>query len=190
LESGKLLKGVDSCAALDVQIFIKSPKLYANAPGDLSRVAEFSLESGELVREFVGHSDDVNALFATSKRLFSGSKDGTVREWSLDSGICTRTFPDHCPSTFGTGFLVTTEFLYNGSSKGPDINEWSLSTGQIVRTFSGHDDEINGLAILSDRLYSASTDTTIKEWSLESGLCLRTFEGHTDTVWKLAIMQK
>ena len=53
-----------------------------------------ALGSGELLFQMEGHTDEVTDLYlsdassSSSSRLFSCSKDGFIRQWSLDSGTC------------------------------------------------------------------------------------------------------
>ena len=53
---------------------------------------------------------------------------------------------------------------------GPTIHVVDLETGTVVRTFRGHSAAVTGLAFApdSDRLYSASLDTTVLVWDVGS----------------------
>ena len=133
-------------------------------------------------RTFVGHTGNVTAIFVTKKRLLTGSHDGTVKEWSLESGECTRTFPGHC-SENGSGVLAWGGLLYSSGDDGA-IDVWSLETGKLVRKLVGSR-TVLGLTVLGEKLYSCGYDDSIKEWDMASGSLLHTFEGHTDTVYQV-----
>ncbi|CAE8731471.1 unnamed protein product [Polarella glacialis] len=182
LITGECLQDIAAPVMRKAAMFVKGTRLYATATDATKNVAEWSLESGEFVRTFQGHTGPINALFATSKRLLSGSQDGTCREWSLETGQCTRVFDDHC-SKYVSPICVVRDLLYNASNGlGTDINEWSLVTGKILRTFAGHTDSVMSITTLKDNLYSSSLDRTIKEWSLKTGECLQTLSGHTNYI--------
>ena len=42
-----------------------------------------------------GHTDAVRALAAANSRLFSGSYDGTVKVWDVDTLVCLKTLAGH-----------------------------------------------------------------------------------------------
>ena len=138
----------------------------------------------------LGHSRDVTSLVLSSdgSRLYSGSSDNTIREWSLSSGECVRRLEGH---SYGVTSLVLSSDgsrLYSGSWDAT-IREWSLSSGECVRRLEGHSEGVTSLVLSSDgsRLYSGSSDTTIREWSLSSGECVRRLEGHSSGVTSLVL---
>ena len=42
-----------------------------------------------------GHTDAVRALAVANNRLFSGSYDGTVKVWDVDTLVCLKTLAGH-----------------------------------------------------------------------------------------------
>ena len=179
----------------------RQDKLYASVPNpndpessaiDSSAIGEWHLDQGQgagpPARTFEGHTDQVTAIFATKTRLLTGSEDGTVKEWSLESGKCTRTFPGHCTcSLFPASAVLAWNGLLYGSAKDGVIDVWSLGTGKLERRLVGHSDTVMGLTVLNGRLYSSSMDHSIKEWDMASGRLLHTFEGHEDYVFQAVV---
>ena len=49
-------------------------------------VCQWDLGSGELLGSFEGHDDEINAIYATKKRILTGAQDGTAKEWCLEPG--------------------------------------------------------------------------------------------------------
>ena len=49
-------------------------------------VCQWDLSSGELLGSFEGHDDEINAIYATKKRILTGAQDGTAKEWCLEPG--------------------------------------------------------------------------------------------------------
>eukprot|EP00931_Biecheleriopsis_adriatica_P117981 TRINITY_DN93451_c0_g1_i1.p1 TRINITY_DN93451_c0_g1~~TRINITY_DN93451_c0_g1_i1.p1 ORF type:complete len:778 (-),score=110.16 TRINITY_DN93451_c0_g1_i1:29-2362(-) len=189
LLEGTCLQEFPAPNAYKVPIHVRADRLFTSSSANRKDIVEWSLSSHEVVRTYKGHGDQLNVLFATSKRLLSGSKDGTAKEWSLESGECTRTFADHSKD-FKAPLIVAQGLMYNASAQQYVINEWSLATGSLLRVFAGHENSIFGLTLLQERLYSSSRDRTVKEWSLESSECLRTFTGHSDYVNNIVVQYR
>ena len=146
-----------------------------------------SLESPALVRTLSGHGGGVNALALTGDgRVVSGSSDGTVKVWDLNSGQEERTLSGHGD---GVNALALTGDgrVVSGSSDGT-VKVWDLNSGQEQRTLSGHGDWVNALALTGDgRVVSGSDDGTVKVWDLNSGHEQRTLSGHGGGVRALAL---
>lgn len=165
-------------------------KLYTNGT-DACDVSEWSLkplnETPQCLRSFKGHTEVVTALHVTKKRMFSGARDFTVREWCLETGESTRTFPDHG----GLGFFpcshifINGSFLYCPSHEEPVVKVWDLQQGKLQQTLRGHSDTITSLAMLEDKLYTGSVDHSIIEWDLQTGTATRTFKGHEGEIFVL-----
>ncbi|CAJ1337936.1 unnamed protein product [Effrenium voratum] len=186
LDSAQCLKKFDGPSEEPAFMFAKGTHFFATSPGDASAVALWDVTSGELRVTFSGHSSAINGLFATSRRLFSGSSDGSVREWALDS-TPTRVFGDNARRHWAP-LAVVTKKLYNASATGYDINEWCLQSGELLRRFVGHKDDVESIVMLDQKLYSASVDTSIKQWSLTTAECEQTFEGHDGGVNAIILM--
>ena len=115
-----------------------------------------SLESPALVRTLSEHGDGVNALAVTGDgRVVSGSSDGTVKVWDLNSGQEERTLSGHgggvrALAMMGDGRVVS-------GSDDCTVKVWDLNSGQEQRTLSGHGDVVNALALTGDgRVVSGS----------------------------------
>ncbi|KAH6908319.1 cell division control protein 4 [Coprinopsis sp. MPI-PUGE-AT-0042] len=76
----------------------------------------YSPETGELIRPLKGHNGGVWALAATKDMLASGSTDGTVRIWDLNTGESTHVFGGHT-STVRCLDIVVPELV---EVEGPD----------------------------------------------------------------------
>ncbi|KAI8841734.1 WD40-repeat-containing domain protein [Chytridium lagenaria] len=141
-------------------------------------------------RVMQGHTNAVSALCVTGGRLYSASKDFTVKEWDLHTGECLRTFVGHtrwvraiCP---GAGRLFT-------GSWDDTVREWDLESGECVRVFEGaHDLGINAVVVDEElqRLYSGSDDRTIAVYDLTTGETVDTWAGYgSGSISSLAIVK-
>ncbi|HKI17804.1 MAG TPA: WD40 repeat domain-containing protein, partial [Isosphaeraceae bacterium] len=146
-----------------------------------------SLESPALVRTLSGHGRQVRALAVTGDgRVVSGSDDGTVKLWDLNSGQEQSTLSGHggrvrALAVTGDGRVVSGS--YDGT-----VKVWDLNSGQEQSTLSGHGGRVRALAVTGDgRVVSGSDDGTVKVWDLNSGQEQRTLSGHGGGVRALAL---
>ena len=100
--------------------------------------------------------------------LMSGSFEGYIKLWDLESGACKRTIKAHL------SLLTALEVLENGQvascSYDRTVKVWDLESGVCSKMFEGHAHFINCLrALPNNQLASGSADKTIKIWDLESG---------------------
>lgn len=132
-----------------------------------NRLSLWATDSGEVVREFVGHTDWINdyAFAPDSHWLVSGSNDGTARIWDVESGAELYRF------IMPAGAVTAVLFSPDGRliATGGDDNKvrlWEIATGEQVRVFAGHEDTINTLDFTSDgqQLLSGSDDKTMRLW--------------------------
>jgi WD40 repeat protein/serine/threonine protein kinase len=140
---------------------------------------------GPLIRTFEGHTSWVHAVVLTpdGRHVISGSWDGTLRMWDLQTGESLRTFEGH------TDWVNAAAVTPNGAravsaSSDRTLRVWDLENGQLVRTLKGHLGGVNAVAVTPDGhgAISASSDHTLRVWDLESGQLVRTLKGHLDEV--------
>jgi WD40 repeat protein len=91
------------------------------------------LDTGELLREFGGHTGRINALTVDpdGKHAISGSDDLTVRIWRLDSGKC-RVFAGHKYGISGLSISPDGSKLVSFSSGDRDLRVWNLESGALL----------------------------------------------------------
>ncbi len=131
-----------------------------------------------------GHSRLINSIVTFDGGFISGSDDGTIKIWDLETFTCIKTLEGHSrPVTslaISDGRLISA--FYNGT-----IKIWDLETFTCIKTLEGHSRPVTSLAISDGRLISGSNDCTIKIWDLETFTCIKTLEGHSRPVASLAI---
>ncbi|KAJ3121637.1 hypothetical protein HK098_003494 [Nowakowskiella sp. JEL0407] len=110
------------------------------------------LEWNITIRNHIGHTSEVLSLTfldANDEKphMFSGSTDGTIREWSTIAGQTVQLYPK---SEYPVDSLIAIQnppgILFGF---GIDIKEIDATTGEITRTYSGHLEEVTSLAVLT-----------------------------------------
>ena len=146
-----------------------------------------SLESPALVRTLSGHGGWVSAVALTGDgRVVSGSYDGTVKVWDLDSGQEQRTLSGH--GEWVHALALTGDGRVVCASDDGTVKVWNLNSGQEQRTLLGDGGVLLALALTGDgRVVTGSSDGTVKVWNLDSGQEQRTLSGHGGVVWALAL---
>ena len=78
----------------------------------------WSVESGECVTTFNGHSSDVTSVSFSpdGASIVSGSCDNTVKVWSVESGECVTTFNGHSSRVTSVSFSPDGASIVSGSS--------------------------------------------------------------------------
>ncbi|GJD19102.1 WD-40 repeat protein [Rivularia sp. IAM M-261] len=146
-----------------------------------------------IAKTLQGHNDAVNTVAVTldSQRVISGSSDGTLKVWELNSGKLLMTLDGHTASVNSIALSLDGKYILSGSSD-KTLNLWNLETGTKLFTIFGHTGSINAVAISPDgrRCVSGSgisSDLRIREyalkiWDLEERTELHTLYGHNTTI--------
>ncbi len=143
------------------------------------------------VRELVGHTGWVIsvALSPDGRQALSGSHDGTMRLWDVESGHEKRRFKD-----FG-GWVEAVAFSPDGrqalsSCADLTLRLWEVDTGRELQCFRGHTRGARAVAFSPDgrRALSGGKDGTVRLWDLTTGQEVRRFEGHGNQVESVAFV--
>ena len=136
-----------------------------------------------------GHGHVVTAVAADFEKelALSGSRDGTVKLWSLRNGSLLRTLEGHDSSVYAVAADFEKELALSGSAD-QTLKLWSLRNGSLLRTLEGHDSSVYAVAADFEKelALSGSADQTLKLWSLRNGSLLWTLEGHDSWVYAVA----
>lgn len=149
--------------------------------------AEFgiwNMWTGDLLRQFVGHTDRVTCLCLSVDVSFtvSGSEDKTVRVWAPVSAECVRVLEGHENAITVVCISLDATKILSADQHGI-IKLWDGASGECLRTIQAHTQSVSSLHLTRDGKFavSGSWDTTVKLWNLSNGSCLKTFE-HSDWV--------
>jgi WD40 repeat protein len=142
-------------------------------------IREVELATEKIVRTFRGHGDDVTTIAINPKQqiMVSGSRDKTVRVWTLTSGRCLNTFSGHTEGVTAVALTPDGEFAISASLD-KSLRIWNLKNGACVSILQGHTSHITAVVVTPDAQFviSAGRDRTLRLWRIATGKCLRVFQ--------------
>jgi len=167
----------------------------ATALQDINREAEDVLHrmmddtTSESCKELVGHSGPVYAVSFSPDRTFllSGSEDGAIRLWSMQTWTCLVLYKGHVYPVWDVQF---SPLGYYFASCGHDRTArlWTTEQANPLRIFQGHFSDIDCLAFHPNSNYigTGSCDRSVRLWDCVTGACVRFLTGHKASVLLLA----
>ncbi|KJA27642.1 hypothetical protein HYPSUDRAFT_197834 [Hypholoma sublateritium FD-334 SS-4] len=141
-----------------------------------------------------GHTEPVSsvatALSPDGKRIASGSYDGTVQIWDLETGEQVgKPLRGHTDQITSVAFSSDGRRVVSGSDD-KTLRIWDLETGkQVGRPWQGHTSYITSIAVSPDgtRVASGSLDKTVRIWNSQTGTQAgEQYKGHTSSVRSVA----
>ncbi|OBS20594.1 hypothetical protein FPOA_06947 [Fusarium poae] len=121
-----------------------------------------------------GHSDYVRSVVFShdSKKVASGSWDGTIRIWDAEAGECERELKGHSSYVYSVVFSHDSKKVASGSWD-KTIRIWDAETGECERELKGHSSYVYSVVFSHDskKVASGSHDNTIRIWDAETGEC-------------------
>ena len=141
------------------------------------------------VKSFEAHDNKIASLIALyNGSIVSGSIDGIIKIWDINSQQCLRTFHETgkviCMLEFDPGKLLT----------GTDENEihlWDINNTQknYLYSFKGHQLWINCLVKCNKNYFaSGSNDSDIRIWNWQSKQCINIFRDHDNCIISMIML--
>lgn len=127
------------------------------------------------------------ALSHDHQTLVSGSEDGLIRMWNLDSGQF-RPLAGHQAAVYAVAISAEQNMIVSGSQD-KTVKIWDMQSGVLIDTLTGHQDAVRCLAFNTERqlIASGSWDKTVKIWNLQTRTLVHTLKGHQDRVIAIAL---
>jgi len=143
---------------------------------------------GVAKRRLKGHSHYVQDVAISSDGQFalSGSWDGTLRLWDLNTGTTTRNFYGHTKDVLSVAFSADNRQIVSGS-RDKSINLWNtLGQCKFIITDEGHKEWVSCVRfspnLATPLIVSAGWDKMVKVWNLTHCKLRTNLIGHTGYV--------
>lgn len=118
------------------------------------------------------------AFSRDSEMLATGSQDGKIKVWRIQTGQCLRKFEKaHSKGVTCLQFSRDNSQVLSASFD-TIIRIHGLKSGKSLKEFRGHTSFVNEVFFTADghNLLSASSDGSVKVWSIKSTECTNTFK--------------
>ncbi|CEP10600.1 hypothetical protein [Parasitella parasitica] len=130
------------------------------------------------MQTIMGHSDSIYCVQFDTNKIVTGSRDRTIKFWSITSQHCYKTLKGHQASVLCLQYDDT--ILVSGSSD-HTLLVWSMKTYQPTRCLRGHTSGVLDVCFDENTIASCSKDATIRTWTRD-GKLLQTLMGHRGPV--------
>eukprot|EP00731_Ephydatia_muelleri_P020077 Em0012g902a len=141
------------------------------------------------IQQLVGHSGPVYSTSFNPDNTFlvSGSEDGTVRLWSLQTFTALVCFKGHNYPVWSVEFSPY-GFYFISASHDRTVRLWSTDHNQPLRILAGHLSDVDCCKFHPNGNYvaSGSSDRSVRIWDIVTGMCVRVFTGHKGSIQALA----
>lgn len=168
--------------------FHPNGQIIASSSDDAS-IRVWNVQTGECLQVLQGHTSAVWSVAfspisppphqgAARGILASGSFDGSIRVWDVQTGDCLQILQGHTDGIRCVAFSPQGDLI---ASSGNDnsVRLWSVKTHQCLHVLQEHTREVWAVSFSPDGtiVASGSQDETIKLWQVQSGQCIKTLRG-------------
>ena len=131
-------------------------------------------------RVLEGEGGEVNSVSvsADGSRAVSGSEDGVVRVWDLETGACTAELEGHRDIVLSVSVSPNGANVVSADAFGT-VLVWELDRN-VYYELKSHDDWVRSVSVSADgsRAVSGGDDGVVRVWDLETGACTAELKGY------------
>ncbi len=188
-------------SVLSIAVSTDGRMMFSGADNGIGRL--WDLTNAEQITVFSGHQSN-NALLRNVVGVYgkddltvlSGSYDGTLRLWSVATGLTIQEFRGHTDLVLDVAIASDDSSALSGSADNRAI-VWDIITGLPKVELIGHSDDVYAVAYLPNNTQAVTGDAdgAIILWDVNTGTEIRRFGpkigkdgvGHDDIVYDVAV---
>jgi WD40 repeat protein len=134
-----------------------------------------------------GHTNWVNGVvhLADGRRIITGSSDGSLRLWDLESGAqIGKEWRDQNNAVSSMALSPNGKTIATGSIDG-SVRLWDVETRKVILKWTGHINVVCALCWSADgeRVASGSWDGVARVWDVNTGKTILTIETRHEWLW-------
>ena len=134
------------------------------AAGHDHTVRCFNLTTGFQRAIFTGLTTPAIGLAIHGDNLFTGTWNGCVVSWSIETGVVSKTWQAHQGQI--ASLCMYGDYLFTAEHS---IRMWDARTGELVKEFNGHTGTVFAMTIRYPYLFSGGYDKKIRGWNVQTG---------------------
>jgi WD40 repeat protein len=160
---------------------------YGTVEANIFRLLD--LETGQEVRKFIGHSDEVSsvAFSPDGKLALSGSRDQTVKLWDVATGKMLRTFAGHLGNVGSVSFSPDGRLALSGSQD-MSTRIWEVASGREIIQMASFDDG-GWLSITPEGYFIASSTKAAENINIRMGMNVYGIDQFYDVFYRPDIVE-
>jgi WD40 repeat protein len=182
-KNGQIIRYYDHTSAVEVLTIFDN---YLFSSGQENKILKWNIKSGIVEKTFPKHhGGSIRCLAFEQGLLYSGSVDGTVIKWDLNTSSRISVYKGR-KSRFWSLLLWKTFVIAGGESDAIKIQDKSQNSIFPVEIISGHSAEgIVCMTVLNDSLFTGGVDSTIRRRSLIDHMVVNVYYGNVPVLRKL-----
>ncbi|KAI3659558.1 hypothetical protein MP638_005244 [Amoeboaphelidium occidentale] len=124
-----------------------------------SVISCWNADNGDLIRQLVGHSYAISAIFVIHETVYSGDVGSGIKLWNKNDGRIIRSLRFLHINIINV-FALKEEMLFSGSTD-TNIISWNASTGELIL---GRKTKLWSAVHWKNLVISSGDDATVKMW--------------------------
>ncbi len=183
----EVLKDIHSQSALTVSDKQSVSEKKSNKVSNRSKIKPFNNSSWQCIDTLTAHKKSITSIDISpdGKLLVSGSHDGTIKLWSINTGkLISRLYNGR--SVYTVAFSPDGSIIASGDSANK-IKLWHVNSGKKIRIIKAHQGFFTGVYCLKfsredQIIVSAGGDKTVKLSDVNTGKLIRTLKNHNKLI--------
>ncbi|KAI3657153.1 hypothetical protein MP638_002345 [Amoeboaphelidium occidentale] len=164
-EQEKLVRVIFDNAAV-TSIAFNGEFLFASSGLSFSK---WSIASGERLKSFIGHKEEIMTIVSSGDSVFSASIDKTIKRWDINTNEVMNEFKRSGSVNGHLGAVMSICIIGNylfSASADTSARLWDISTQKVLEVYIGHTKPVYWVAYDNQTLFTGSEDQATYSWNV------------------------